>query len=159
MENTNTNLDKDINKIDNINELNNNEIESNILIKFIKDIDNNDFLNESYETIKNILGENFELSWINDIKELENKKILNFKFINKTGIKNSEKSEYINDKIELLKNNKFIEIDNLKISGIGRFIRVYPKSIQDYEKEKIDLLEEFTNKIKLIDEKIKILST
>jgi hypothetical protein len=101
------------------------------------------------------LGDDFELSWIYNEKELENTKILNFKFINKSKIKNSEKSQYINKKIELLNKNNIIETENLKISGIGRFIKIHIKTILDYEKEKILLLEEFVEKIKCIDQKIK----
>lgn len=136
------------------------------------DIDENKFLNNEInvlkedevkyiikcrDKIKDILGEDFELSLIYDIKEYNNIKILNFKFVNKSKVINSEKFKYINDKIELLKKNNFIEIEDLKISGQGRFIKINIKTIYDYEKEKIILLEEFTNKIKLIDEKIYIL--
>jgi hypothetical protein len=120
-------------------------------------LDEHEFLNKCYDKINYILGEDFELSWIYDKKELKNKKTLNFLFLNKSQIKNIEKSIWINKKIELLKKNNFIEIENLKISGVGRFIKINIKTIYDYEKEKVLLIKEFANKIKLIDNKINII--
>lgn len=123
------------------------------------EFNNNDLINISIIKIYDILGDNFELNDIdtNHNNQIKNNKILNFKFLNKLELKNSEKTKYINDKIELLKKNNFIEIEDIKISGKGRFIKINIKTIDDYEKEKNLLLEEFTNKIKLIDEKIKCL--
>ena len=111
------------------------------------------------EKISKILGDNFELIWLSNKTELNNNKIFQFKFINKSGISNREKLKYINDKIELLKANNFIEIEDLKISGIGRFIKIEIKTIQDYELEKIKLEHKYLNKIKLINEKINNLLT
>ena len=129
--NTNLNLDTNINEVD-------------------------EFIKRCCNKIKNILGEDFELSYLDKEKdEVKNKKILNFKFVNKSGIKNSLKYIYIYNKIQLLKKNNFIEIEDLKLSGIGRFIKIHIKTIFDYENEKLLLLNDFTNKIKLIDEKIK----
>lgn len=125
--------------------------EYNVLNKEVK------FLIGCCDKIKKILGEDFEQSDEYVIKEHYNAKIVYFKFVNKSGIKNFEKTKYINEKIELLKKNNFIEIEDVKISGKGRYIKINIKTIDDYEKEKILLLEEFTNKIKLIDEKINIL--
>jgi hypothetical protein len=124
--------------------------EYNILNREVK------FIIECCDKINKILGEEFEQSY-EYVKEHYNAKIVYFKFVNKSGIKNSEKTKYINKKIELLKKNNFIEIEDLKISGKGRYIKINIKTINDYEKDKILLLEEFTNKIKLIDEKINIL--
>jgi hypothetical protein len=131
------------------------------------EFNNNDLINISIIKIYNILGDNFELNEneneneneidTNHNNQIKNNKILNFKFLNKLELKNSEKTKYINDKIELLKKNNFIETEDIKISGKGRFIKINIKTIDDYEKEKKLLLEEFTNKIKLIDEKIKCL--
>ena len=95
-----------------------------------------EFLNKCCDKINDILGEDFELILINNKEELYDNKILKYKFINISEVKNSEKSNYINNKIELLKNNNFIEIEDLKIAGIGRFINIGIKTIYDYEKEK-----------------------
>ena len=77
--NTNLNLDTNINEVD-------------------------EFIKRCCNKIKNILGEDFELSYLDKEKdEVKNKKILNFKFVNKSGIKNSLKYIYIYNKIQLLK--------------------------------------------------------
>ena len=57
----------------------------------------------------------------------------------------------------MLKINNFIEVEEIKISGVGRFIKICLKSIKDYEEDKILLLKEFMEKINIIDEKINIL--
>lgn len=133
----------------------NNNSEKNVKNQF----KNDDTINILIIKINEILGDDFELTVIdtNSDYEIKNNKMYNFKFVNKSGIKNIEKSQYIKDKIELLKSNNFIENEDIKISGVGRFIRIYLKSIKDYENEKILLLKEFNEKIKIIDEKIKIL--
>lgn len=134
---------------------NNYNSKSNLKNKY----NDSDSINISTIKINELLGDDFELSFI-DVEPnnlLTNIKTLNFKFVNKLELKNSEKSEYINEKIELLKNNNFIEVEDIKISGVGRFIRIYLKSIRDYENDKILLLKEFIEKINIIDEKINIL--
>ena len=116
------------------------------------------FLNKCLEKINYILGDDFKLSWIYNIGELNNKKILNYKFINKSQIKNINKANFINEKIKLLENEQFLEVENIKLSGIGRFIKIKIKLTNDYEEEKKILLEEFENKIKLINNKIEMLN-
>jgi hypothetical protein len=116
----------------------------------------------SISKINKILGHDFELtidanSKLDIVDTNSYGKILNFKFINKSELKNSEKSEYVNKKIEMLKINNFIEVEEKKISGVGRFIKICLKSIKDYEDDKILLLKEFMEKINIIDEKINLL--
>lgn len=138
--------------------MNINNLEINLKNKFNDD----DLVNDSIIKIYDILGDNFELNKIDTIDtshndQIKNNKILNFRFVNKSEFFNSEKSEFINKKIEMLKNNGYSEVTDIKISGVGRFVRIYLKSIEDYENEKIILLKEFMEKINVIDEKIKML--
>lgn len=107
-----------------------------------------------YNKIINILGDEFEYTWIHDKSELTNNKLFQFKFINKSKMLNKDKSKFIKNKIELLKKNNFIEIKNLKISGIGRFIIIMIKTPEEYENEKKEIEEEFKKKIIEIDNKI-----
>ena len=136
--------------------MNNNNLEINVKNNYN---DNNSIINDSIIKICEILGDNFELIVIdtNCDDEIKNNKLYDFKFVNKSELKNLEKSKYISDKIKLLKSNNFNEVEDIKISGVGRFIRICLKSIQDYENEKILLLKDFIEKINFIDEKIKIL--
>ena len=81
-------------------------------------------------------------------------KLLVFEFINISNIKNIDKTKYINEKIKLLEINNFTEVVDLKLSNVGRFIRIQIKSTQDYENDKIELEREYNKKIKIINEKI-----
>lgn len=114
---------------------------------------NDDNISEYVTNINNLLGNDFQYTMEFD-NIYKNKNIVCFSFINKSKIKNIDKSKYISDKIDLLKKNNFFEIEDIKISGIGRFIKIHLKSIDDYEKEKILLLKDFINKIHVLDEKI-----
>ena len=48
--------------------------------------------------------------------------------------------------MELLKLNGFIEVSDIKIEAVCRFIMIEIKTIQDYEKEKIELEQEYLKK-------------
>lgn len=109
------------------------------------------------EIVQSILGENFKYKWIFGESENRNK-ILSFEFVNKSNIANCNKSQYINEKINELEKNGFVDIEDLKISKVGRFIVIRLKTIEDYEKEKTILECEYINKINLINEKISTLS-
>lgn len=140
--------------------MNNNNLEINVKNNYNDNnsITNNSMINNSIIKIYEILGDDFELIEIDtNYDEIKNNKMCNFKFVNKSELKNLEKSKYISNKIKLLKSNNFNEVEDIKISGVGRFIRICLKSIQDYENEKILLLKDFIEKINFIDEKIKIL--
>lgn len=109
------------------------------------------------EKVKIILGYNFKYKWI--FGETDNRdKILSFEFINKSNITNCNKLQYINEKINELKKNGFVYIEDLKIPKVGRFIVIRLKTIEDYEKEKTIIECEYINKINLINEKISTLS-
>jgi len=118
-------------------------------------------MNNQYNKIKilnkimNILGDNFELN--NSLiceNEIHNDKLFYFEFINKSMILNKNKLEYITEKINLLKKNNIIEIEDLKISNKGRFIRIEIKTEEDYQNEKLKLQNEYLENIKNINERI-----
>lgn len=124
------------------------------LIKTKKNDKNNDKCNLS--KIKKILGEDFKYNWI--FGENENKlNVFCFEFINKSKISNRAKSIFINQKIEQLVNNGFFEVEDLKISGRGRFLVIRIKTIEEYEDEKKLLEKEYYKKIELIDKKINVI--
>lgn len=108
-----------------------------------------------YLQIKTILGDNFKYNWIFGEKE-DKKKIYSFEFINKSLILNKDKTKYIKEKIIELNSKGFLEVEDLKIKGIGRYIVVKIKTIKDYEKEKKIIEKEYFDKINEIDNKIKI---
>lgn len=132
----------------------NDDKQTEIIIDSIKIKDkNNQKCNLS--KIKKILGEDFKYNWIFEENENETKSnVFCFEFVNKSKITNSSKSIFINQKIEKLINNDFFEVEDLKISGKGRFIVIRIKTIEEYENEKKLLEKEYINKIKLIDKKI-----
>lgn len=113
-----------------------------------------DDYNYLYIKIKEILGKEFKISPTCNKEEFNKNKLFVFEFINVSGIKNKEKNKYIYEKIKLLEMNNFTEIEDCKISGVGRFIKILIKSIQEYHKDKIELLCEYNDKIKIINEKI-----
>lgn len=117
----------------------------------------NNKLMEVKKKILNILGANFKYNWIFDENKDKNK-ILCFEFINKSNIQNIMKSKYINDKIDNLISEGFIEVENLKISNKGRFIIIELKTIDDYENEKKNIEQEYLNMINQINNKITIIS-
>ena len=53
--------------------------------------------------------------------------------------------------------NGFFEVENLKISNIGRFLVIKIKTIDDYTNEKEILKQEYLNKINLIEFKIEMI--
>lgn len=107
--------------------------------------------------ILTILGCDFKYKWI--FGENENKdKTLSFEFVNKSNIANCNKLHFINTKINELKKNGFVDVEDLKISKFGRYIVIRLKTIEDYEKEKMSIEQEYMDKINLINKKILMLS-
>lgn len=100
-----------------------------------------------------ILGDNFVYKWIFDKNE-DKKKLLCYEFKNKSNIPNCKKTQFINDKINELIKNGYVDVEDLKIPKFGRFILIRLKTIEDYEKEKIIIQKEYLEKISLIDHKI-----
>ena len=109
------------------------------------------------ENAELILGSNFKYKLFFDEK-IDIYKTLSFEFINKSNISNCDKLQYINIKINELKKNGFIDVEDLKIPKVGRYIVIRLKTIEDYKKEKEIIEQESINKINLINEKILILS-
>jgi len=129
-----------------------------------EDADDDDYINyiedktNDYDylllKIKEILGKEFKMSLTYNKEEFIKNRLFVFEFINLSKIKNSEKTKYISEKIKLLEINNFTEVEDYKLSGVGRFIRIKIKSIEEYRKDKIELLHEYNDKIKIINEKI-----
>lgn len=113
--------------------------------------------NLAKEKAQLILGSNFRYKWIFDEK-MDIYKTLSFEFINKSNISNCDKLQYINIKIDELEKNGFVDVKDLKIPKVGRYIVIRLKTIEDYEKEKEIIEQEYIKKINLINEKILILS-
>lgn len=108
------------------------------------------------DKITNILGDNFKYKFIFD-KNVDKLKVYSFEFINKLSILNINKTKYIHEKILELKLAGFLDVEDLKIHGIGRYIIVKIKTIDDYEEEKKNIEKEYLNKIAEINCKIEIL--
>lgn len=104
-----------------------------------------------------ILGSDFTHKWIFG-ESMDKNKILSFEFVNKSNISNCDKLQYINAKINELKKNGFVDVEDLKIPKVGRYIVIRLKTIEDYEKDKIIIEQEYINKINLINRKISALS-
>jgi hypothetical protein len=107
------------------------------------------FNNETCNKIEKLLGNNFVL----DSKSPE-EKIIVFEFVNRSKILNKDKNKYIKDKIMLLETSGFFEIQDCRIRGTGRYLKILIKSVEDYENDKLILLQQYEKKIEAIDRKI-----
>lgn len=110
-----------------------------------KEIDTNNY------KIQKILGDNFKCIF----EKINN--IYYFKFTNESKILNIDKSKYIDEKINQLLLNGFFEVENLKISNIGRFLVIEIKTIDYYMNKKEILKKEYLDNINLIDFKINMI--
>lgn len=108
------------------------------------------------EKINKVLGDDFKYNWIfGNTKDKHS--VYCFEFINKSKISNNTKSKFICEKIQQLITNGYFEVEDLKISGRGRFLVITIKSIEDYKYDKIILEQQFIENIKNIDIKINYL--
>jgi len=129
----------------------NNKLNDDIKKKIIDNNQNNNIVNKNNLLIKNqiqkILGNNFNCRFVDN-------NFYCFEFTNETKISNQNKSKYIKEKINELKLNNFLEIEDLKLSKIGRFVVIVVKTIEDYLEEKKIIFNEYVEKNNLIDLKI-----
>ncbi len=86
---------------------------------------------ELNKKIEYILGNDFVKYDFSETKFNKNDKIYYYKLIN-YNILNKNKSIYVKKKIKELKENNFTEIEEIKYSGIGRFIKIHIKTLDDY---------------------------
>ena len=132
-----------------------NDNDSDIYKNIYKNTYENTFNTNNYK-IQKILGSDFKYKCI--FEETKNiSETYCFKFINKSKILNINKYNYIKEKINQLWLNGFFEVENLKISNIGRFLVIKIKTIDDYTNEKEILKQEYLNKINLIEFKIEMI--
>ena len=108
--------------------------------------------------IKILLGNNFKYEWILDFPHIEKtSSLIFFKFTNKSQLLNNQKSKFVTEKINELDKYNYGDISNIKKPGLGRYIVINIKTIDDYLEEKRILLETYNKNIKIINEKINIL--